>query len=328
MINKYIHEILRDYEDKRDKAKADREKRVEEVYNKIPSIEKLDKELHKTGINISKALINGVGNPQKTIEDFKLKLDELKRERAILLTENNIPLHYLDMNYSCDKCEDTGFLSSGQKCKCFKQELITKAYNMSNLSNVLEKENFKHFNLNLFSNEPFEGESITPKENMMNILNVCEGFVFNFNEDNEENLLFYGETGLGKTFLTNCIAKSLLDKEKIVIYQTSFKLLEILEDLRFTSNKDINNKEKYKLLFEADLLIIDDLGTEMTNTFTNSEIFNIINSRLLSNKKTIVSTNLSPKEMMDRYDDRIFSRLFSKFTVLHFFGKDLRWEAE
>ena len=137
--------------------------------------------------------------------------------------------------------------------------------------------------------------------------------------------MFYGETGLGKTFLTNCIAKALLDRGKIVIYQTSFKLLEILEDLRF--NNDTKDRTKYNLLFEADLLIIDDLGTEMTNTFTNSEIFNIINSRLLSNKKTIVSTNLSPKEMMDRYDDRIFSRLFSKFTVLHFYGKDLRWET-
>lgn len=328
MINKYIHEILRDYENKRDKAKASRQKRVQEVYDKIPSIKKIDKELHKTGIAISKALINGVDDPQKKIDDFKLKLEELKRERAILLTENNIPLHYLDINYYCDKCNDTGFLPSGQKCKCFKQQLITRAYDMSNLSNVLEKENFKYFNLDLFSSEAFEGESITPKENMMNILNVCEGFVFNFDEDNEENLLFYGETGLGKTFLTNCIAKSLLDKGKIVIYQTSFKLLEILEDLRFRSSKDSNNKEKYNLLFEADLLIIDDLGTEMTNTFTNSEIFNIINSRLLSNKKTIVSTNLSPKEMMDRYDDRIFSRLFSRFTVLHFFGKDLRWETQ
>ncbi|HDR5039356.1 TPA: ATP-binding protein, partial [Bacillus anthracis] len=296
-----------------------------EVYEKVPTIKKIDEELQKTGISISKALIRGTENPEKTIEDFKQKLEQLKQERAILLTENNIPLQYLDENYSCEECKDTGFANNGQKCKCFRQQLITKAYNMSNLSNVLKKENFQHFNLDLFSNKPFEGQSLSPKENMMDILNVCEGFVFNFNENNEENLLFYGETGLGKTFLTNCIAKALLDRGNIVIYQTSFKLLEILEELRFKNNDD---KEKYNLLFEADLLIIDDLGTEMTNTFTNSEIFNIINSRLLSNKKTIVSTNLSPKEMMDRYDDRIFSRLFSKFTVLHFFGKDLRWETK
>ncbi len=325
MMHSFIHEILRDYEEKRNRAKAFKEKRLQEVYEKVPTIKKIDEELQKTGISISKALIRGTENPEKTIEDFKQKLEQLKQERAILLTENNIPLQYLDENYSCEECKDTGFVNSGQKCKCFRQQLIIKAYNMSNLSNVLKKENFQHFNLDLFSNKPFEGQSLSPKENMMDILNVCEGFVCNFDENNEENLLFYGETGLGKTFLTNCIAKALLDKGKIVIYQTSFKLLEILEELRFKNNDD---KEKYNLLFEADLLIIDDLGTEMTNTFTNSEIFNIINSRLLSNKKTIVSTNLSPKEMMDRYDDRIFSRLFSKFTVLHFFGKDLRWETK
>ncbi len=323
MMELFTHEILRDYEKKRNKARKSKENRIKEVHEKVPRIKEIDEELQKTGIRISKALIQGVDNPEKTIENFKNKLDQLKQERAILLTENNIPLQYLNDSFSCSNCNDTGFLSSGHKCKCFKQQLISKAYNMSNLSNILEKENFQSFNLDIFSDEPFEGQSLTPKENMMNILNVCEGFVFNFDVNKEDNLLFYGETGIGKTFLTNCIAKSLLDKGKIVIYQTAFRLLEILGDLRFRNN---NDKDKYNLLFEADLLIIDDLGTEMTNTFTNSELFNIINSRLLTNKKTIISTNLSPKEMMDRYDDRIFSRLFSMYTVLHFFGKDLRWE--
>lgn len=325
MMHVFIQEILRDYEGNRDRAKALQEKRLHEVYERIPRIQKIDEELQRTGITISKALIKGVGNLEETIDSFKQKLDSLKQERAILLTENNIPLQYLNISYTCDECKDTGFISTGRKCRCFRQKLIVKSYDMSNLSNVLKKENFQAFNLELFSDEAVSGQVLTPKQNMMHILNVCEGFVFNFDENNEENLLFYGDTGLGKTFLTNCIAKALLDKGKIVIYQTSFKILEILEELRFKNNSD---KEKYNLIFDADLLIIDDLGTEMTNTFTNSEFFNIINSRLLSNKKTIVSTNLSPKEMMDRYDDRIFSRLFSRFTVLHFFGKDLRWEVK
>lgn len=324
MMQSFIHEILRDYENTRDRAKDLREKRLNEVYEKIPKIEKIDEELQRTGISISKALIMGVDDPEKTIESFKTRINKLKQDRAFLLTEHNIPMQYLDQHYMCTECKDTGFMQSGQKCRCFKQKLITRAYDMSNLSNILEKENFKHFNMNLFSDEIFEGQSISPKQNMMEILNICEGFTFNFDENKEENLLFYGDTGLGKTFLTNCIAKALLDRGKIVIYQTAFKLLEILGDLRFRNS----NKEKYDLLFEADLLIIDDLGTEMTNTFTNSELFNIINSRLLANKKTIISTNLSPKEMMDRYDDRIFSRLFSMFTVLHFYGKDLRWETK
>lgn len=323
MMQLFIHEILRDYENKRDQVKAHREERLREVYKKVPRIEEIDRELQRAGLSIAKALIRGVDNPEAAVEKLKDKLDLLKQERAFLLTENNIPLQYLDYHYQCSACEDSGFLPSGQKCKCFKQKLIVKAYDMSNLSDILERENFQTFKLDIFSDEAFEGQSLTPRENMMNTLNVCEGFVFNFDVNREDNLLFYGETGTGKTFLTNCIAKALLDRGKIVIYQTAFRLLEILEEIRFRNS---DNKEKYKLLFEADLLIIDDLGTEMTNTFTNSELFNIINSRLLANKKTIISTNLSPKEIMDRYDDRIFSRLFSRFTVLHFFGKDLRWE--
>lgn len=323
MMHSFVHEILRDYERKRSEVKSLREDRLREIYSKIPRVEEIDDELQKTGITISKTLIRGVDNPQEIVDRLKQKLDLLKKERAFLLTENNIPLQYLDYHYNCTGCNDTGFVSNGQKCKCFKQQLIIKAYNMSNLSNVLAKENFQSFNLDIFSDEAFDNQSLTPRQNMMNILNVCEGFVFNFDVNKDDNLLFYGETGTGKTFLTNCIAKALLDRGKIVIYQTAFRLLEILEEIRFRNSSD---KEKYKLIFDADLLIIDDLGTEMTNSFTNSELFNIINSRLLSDKKTIISTNLSPKEIMDRYDDRIFSRLFSKFTVLHFWGKDLRWE--
>ena len=139
-------------------------------------------------------------------------------------------------------------------------------------------------------------------------------------------MLFYGTTGLGKTFLCNCISKSLLDKDKIVIYQTAFTILEILERRRFgKGNKEISDYQ-YDLLFEADLLVIDDLGTEVTNTFTNAEIFNIVNTRLIAGKKTLISTNLTPKEISGIYTDRIFSRILDKFIPLKFYGKDLRWE--
>jgi len=248
----------------------------------------------------------------------------LKQEKAFLLTENNVPIQYLEEQYHCTQCQDRGFLTTGSKCSCLKQQLINKAYSMSNLTDILTKENFQSFNIDLFSNDPVAGQDMSPRENMLQIANVCEGFVFNFEKYNEENLLFYGPTGLGKTFLTNCIAKALLDKGKIVVYQTAFKIFEVLEAIRFHNAQD---KSSYQLLFDADLLIIDDLGTEITNTFTNSELFNIINSRLLANKKTIISTNLTLKDIMTNYDDRIFSRLFSKYTLLKFYGKDLRWQT-
>ncbi|WP_427340531.1 ATP-binding protein [Caloranaerobacter sp. DY30410] len=328
MNNSIINEILREYERKRDKALYEQKLRQNEVYSKIPKLKEIDKLISKTGLMISKAIINNPENYNDKIEEIKNKLEELKREKAILLTENNIPLEYMDINYECNKCKDTGFLEDGSKCSCFKQALINRAYKMSNLEHILHKENFQTFNINIFSDKPFENEKITPRENMQNILSICEGFVFNFDEDNEENLLFYGTTGLGKTFMCNCIAKALLDKGKIVIYQTAFKILEIIEEYRFRRNSDKDQyKLDYELLFDADLLIIDDLGTELVNTFTNTEIFNIVNSRLIKGNKTIISTNLSPMEISNTYTDRIFSRILSKFTPIRFFGPDLRWET-
>lgn len=167
---------------------------------------------------------------------------------------------------------------------------------------------------------------MTPRENMLDILSIAEGFISNFDENNGDNLLFYGTTGLGKTFLCNCIAKALLDKNKIVIYQTAFTILDILERRRFGKSSSEMSDYQYNLLFSSDLLIIDDLGTEVSNTFTNAEIFNIVNTRIIAGKKTLISTNLTPKEISEIYTDRVFSRILDKFIPLKFYGKDLRWE--
>lgn len=328
MDKSYIQEILREYENRRENALAQQKLRQEEVYAKIPRLKEIDSEISKTGILIATAMLQNSQSYEESLSRIKSEMEKLKREKAILMTENNIPLEYLDINYTCNTCNDTGFLKNGSKCNCLKQELINKAYKMSGVQHALERENFKTFDINIFSTEPFEEEQYSPRENMLNILNRSEGFCINFDEDNEENLLFYGTTGLGKTFMCNCIAKALLDRGKIVIYQTAFKILEIIEEHRFRKGPqegiDDNN---YNLLFDADLLIIDDLGTELTNTFTNTEIFNIINSRLFRRNKTIISTNLSLMEIADTYDNRTFSRVFGKFTPLKFYGPDLRWEA-
>ncbi|WIF95829.1 ATP-binding protein [Caminicella sporogenes] len=324
----FIKKILLEYEKKRDRAQRELEYRKSQVYEIIPRIKEIDDEISKTGIKISKAILQNTDNYLEKVNEIKEYTKKLKQEKAILLTENNIPLNFLEIQYECSKCKDSGFLDSGEKCNCFKQKLIDKAYEMSNISHLLKKENFKNFNIDLFSDEKFEDENLSPKQNMLKILNICEGFVFNFDKKNDENLLFYGSTGLGKTYLCNCIAKSLLDKGKIVIYQTAFKILEILEEYKFNSNQSPEIKLSYELLFDCDLLIIDDLGTELANKFTNIEIFNIINSRLIQNKKTIISTNLSPADIIKIYGERTASRIFGKFTILKFYGPDLRWEIK
>lgn len=331
MYSQILKDILMEYEKKRDDAIYQQRIRKEKVYRKVPKIKEIDEEIWETGLAMSKAVIENPNNYEKNFQSVKKRIEELRMEKAYLLTENNIPLSYLDIEYECDQCEDTGYLSSGEKCNCLKQAIISETYKMSNIENVLKKENFDTFNINIFPDEPFEGESITPRENMEYISNICVDYVNNFNEKNEENLLFYGSTGLGKTFMCNCIAKALLDMNKIVIYQTAFKILEIIEKRRFGRAENRFEDYEYDLLFHADLLIIDDLGTELSNAFTNAEIFNIVNTRLIDGTKTIISTNLTPDEISNIYTDRVFSRVLEKFIPLKFFGPDLRyyrWEAK
>lgn len=321
-----ISDIQRIYEKRRDKNIRDLQRRQNEVYKKLPKVEQLDDEIKKVGIKMAREVLFNPDKGEEITLKAKETIEALKMEKAFLLTEGNISADYLDLTYDCLNCKDTGYLDDGQRCSCMKQMLINRAYKMSNLESVLDKENFKTFDIKVFSNDPFEGERLSPRENMMEILSYAEGFIGNFRENNGENLLFYGTTGLGKTFLCNCIAKALLDKNKIVIYQTAFTILDILEKRRF--RKDISDitEYDYSLLFDGDLLIIDDLGTEVSNTFTNAEIFNIVNTRLLAGKKTIISTNLTPNEISEIYTDRVFSRILDKFIPLKFYGKDLRWE--
>ncbi len=327
MKNNFIKKILLDYEKRRDTAQKELEYRQGEVYSIIPRLKEIDDEMAKIGFKLSRSILKNPNNYENEITKIREHTEKLKQEKAILLTENNIPLSFLEIHYTCSICQDTGFIKEGHKCQCFKQKLIDKAYAMSNISHLLSQENFQTFNSDIFSDEKFEDEKLTPKENILNIVSIVEGFVNNFEQSSGENILFYGSTGLGKTFLCNCISKALLDKGRIVVYQTAFKILEILEEYKFSRNKTPELKLSYELLFDCDLLIIDDLGTELTNSFTTTEIFNIINSRIIQNKKTIISTNLSPAEIIEIYGDRISSRIFGKFNLLRFYGPDLRWES-
>ncbi len=326
MNNPVLKEIQLIYEKRRHNSDKDLRRRQQEVYRKLPKIRELDDEIRKTGLKMAKTVLLQPENSEKAAKEARDRIESLKMEKAYILTEGNIPADYLEPRHTCEICKDTGYVDDSRRCNCMKQLLINRSYKMSNLENILHKENLQNFNIELFSTESFDGEELSPRENMMDILSYAEGFIGNFDENNGENLLFYGTTGLGKTFLCSCIAKALLDRNKIVIYQTAFTILDILEKRRFKKGSFEISEYEYNLLFQADLLIIDDLGTEISNTFTNAEIFNIVNTRLLAGKKTIISTNLTPNEISEIYTDRVFSRIFDKFLPLRFYGKDLRWE--
>lgn len=324
MNNDKLREIFVKYENNRDKAKLDLEMRKNKIYNKIPQMKEIDDKIFLIGLSLSKSLLMNQEDQEKIVENVRIEMDNLKKQKQDLLTQYNIPSDYLQMQYECTHCKDKGFKPDGSKCECLKQELIKDAYKISNFSKLIEKENFDTFDMNLFSEEKIDSEGICQKENMLNIYSLCESFTLNFKKDNGENLLFYGQTGVGKTFMCSCIAKRLLDKGYTILYETSYNVVELLQNYRFEKNHTFEDKRNYKLLFQCDLLIIDDLGTEMINSFTISEMFNIINSRLIDGKKTIISTNLSPMQIANTYTDRIFSRISSHYRFLKFIGEDLR----
>lgn len=328
MDQQKIRDILLEYQYKRDRNQDLRDQREEEIFSKFPDIKSVVKEINKNGLRMTKAAIRHAS--EKELEELEFNQDFLINRKNDLFKRYNIPKDYLEIKYDCKECKDTGFLESGRKCKCLQQRMLREIYLMSNLENILKKDNFDNFRLDIFSDEKIEEFDNSPRENMKDLFNIANRFVVNFDKKTgtkADNLLFMGTAGVGKTFMCSCIAKEIIDKGNTVIYQTAFNLMDVLERHKFkTESYSLMDEENYSNLFEADLLIIDDLGTELTNSFTISELFNIINSRIISGKKMIISTNLNVSELRDTYSDRIVSRIIGNFEVDLFFGKDLRFK--
>lgn len=326
-INKQIIEnIMTDYNRKQLKALQEAELKREKLYDKIPRLFEIDKQIKLFSINLSKLFLLKPYDLEEQLNKLRQDIENLKKERLLIYESNNISGDYLLPEYECNKCDDTGYTSDGKRCSCFNKLIIRNLYNMSNMVHMLGKENFNTFNINIFDNEYYKNEKLTPRQNMYYVLEISEDFCNNFHNTNM-NLLFYGGTGLGKTFMCNCIAHELINKEISVLYQTSFSLFETVEIHKFNKlNETEENRLNYNMIFDCDLLIIDDLGTEVSNSFTNAELFNIINERMITEKKTIISTNLSLEQLRDIYTDRITSRVFNNFVPLKFYGKDLRYK--
>lgn len=326
MNNQILENIMTEYNKMRLKAAHDADLRKEKLYAAFPELEEAEKQIQLLSIKLSKLYLSNSVNINEQCLSLKSEIEQLKKKRIEIYKNNNIPDDYLKVKFECSKCNDTGYLQDGKKCSCLNKQIINNLYSISNMEYMLNKENFDTFDINMFSNDAYKNEKLTPRQNMYYILEISEDFCSNFYDTNM-NLLLYGSTGLGKTFMCNCIASALLRKEISVLYQTAFSLFEIIETHKF--NKQIEseeNKINYNMIFECDLLIIDDLGTEVGNSFTNAELFNIINERLITNKKVIISTNLSLEQLRDTYSERITSRVFNNFVPLKFYGEDLRYK--
>ncbi|WP_263972621.1 ATP-binding protein [Thermoanaerobacterium thermosaccharolyticum] len=304
----------------RDKSLKEALMRRQEVYKKIPEISNIDDEIKDIGIEISKSIFLKPQKHKDLLENLRSRLNALKKKKADLLRSNGYPETYMEQKFECNICKDTGYVNN-KRCKCFEQKLINLYYRQSSIEEITKIENFDNFDYHLYSDKPYKGK-MSPRENMKSIVDVAKDFIDNF--DNEkESLFFYGDSGLGKTFLSNCIAKELLDRGKVVLYRTAPDLIEGLRLNKLNSDND-SYFEYTDLLRECDLLIIDDLGTEPITPFSLQEIFSIVNARLLANKKFIISTNLPLSEVMNIYPERLCSRILGNFKLLNFYGEDIR----
>lgn len=325
-----LKELLKDYDLKRSKALVDADNRKKELYSNLPRLQEIDDELNKYAIDTAKSILTS--NSSDLLENLQDKVQLLKEERNSILLKNNKDLSYLSPTYECPLCNDTGYIAdNGQSvmCSCLKQKLLDIEYNKSNIGN-LEKENFKKFNINLYSDEVDENKynaDISPRENIKLIGKEVKRFIKNFDDPDEKNLLFSGGTGLGKTFLSNCIVAELLNQGKTVLYQTAPVMLDALISELFDKNGDGSFS---KSLLSVDLLVIDDLGTETMNSMKFTELYKIINTRLLNQNgkitKTIISTNLDLQGLFNTYDERIVSRFIGNYNIYRFFGDDIRFK--
>ncbi len=318
LTNMQYDAIMREYDARQARNSRERQNRLQEAYRKIPALKEIDDAIASCSVSQAKKLFDG---DQNAMPRFRQQLNEYRSKKKSLLAASGLPDDFFTPSYTCADCRDTGFLN-GSRCHCFTQAAIDLVYTQSNIRDVLDIENFSAFSFEYYSDakiNPATGQSslATAKEAVAKCLDFIKYFDTEF-----ANLYLYGDTGTGKTYLSNCIARELLDSGHSVIYFTAFQLFDILS--RGVFDKEANAIAIHKNIFDCDLLIIDDLGTELSNTFTTSQLFLCLNERILRKKSSIISTNLGVSQLADLYSERVLSRIVSNYTLLKLFGDDIR----
>ena len=330
MDNQVYKLIQKRFSEKREKKEKDALNAKNKVFEKYPLLRELEDKKNMIAISTAKKIIS-LNNIDKQIEEENMSISLKKIDEKINkeLKKIGITKEYFEIKYDCDKCKDTGFVTiqgKSEYCSCFKQEVINEIFKQANM-NKLKSENFNTFDIGYYSNNIDEkryGIAKSPRENIECIKNISITFANNILNPEQKNLLFTGNTGLGKTFLTNSIAKMAIENTNSVIYQTAPVFMDKIIEYKFSSDTTGLNKEQYQKIYDVDLLIIDDLGTETMTNNKFTELFNVINTRLLNNKKILISTNLTLNELFNRYDERVMSRIIGEFTICKFIGEDIR----
>lgn len=293
--------------------------RIEEVHNEIPEIVEIEHTIATLSVQQARKLLEG---NTSALAELKVQLQELSHKKKQLLVSNGFPEDYMELQYTCPDCKDTGFIND-KKCHCFVQASLDLLYSQSNLQEILEEENFNTFRLDYYSDTLTDSVTgLTSYQAITRAVEESKDFIRKFSYE-YQNLLFYGSTGIGKTFLTHCIAKELLATSHSVLYFSAAQLFEALANTVFSKTEQTSESIQENI-YNCDLLIIDDLGTEVVNTFVASQLFTCLDERDKHKKSTIISTNLSLHAIRDVYSERIFSRLSSRYKIIKLFGDDIR----
>lgn len=305
---------------RRDDAEDDLVRRREELFRAAPRAAEIERELAKISVAAGKAVFSGSDIKQELMK-LKEKSRSLQNELAAIIREQGFPEDQLEIRYHCSKCRDSGYVD-GLLCDCMKLLLRKTAYDQLNRISPLSLCSFDSFSVDYFSDTETVNGSRSIRSYMSGVLKFCRDYADSFSAASE-SLLFRGGTGLGKTHLSLAIARNVIEKGFGVIYFSAPELLSRFETNQFSGNAADNQNEQ-KLLTECDLLIVDDLGTEFVTKYTLSAIYNIINIRINYSKPTIVSTNLSVRELENIYGERMVSRIVGAVKRVDFYGTDIR----
>ncbi|MGN0243342.1 MAG: ATP-binding protein [Lachnospiraceae bacterium] len=310
--------IMQEYETRRALNQQQSDNRKQSIYREIPEIQKVDLQIAAVSARMGRILLQ---DSSADVSSLKESIHTLSEQKMQLLLSHGYPANYLSPIYTCKNCKDTGYINN-EKCSCLKQAIVHQVYEQSNIKSHLEQENFSTFRYDYYSTAR-SGKKPSPRDNIRSVVEHCHTFVEQF-PTRHGNILFQGNAGVGKTFLTNCIAKELLDAGYMVVYLTAFQFFDILSKRMFRKEENSTEGTSFQYLMDCDLLIIDDLGTEMINSFVTSHLFQCLNERLLCRRSTIISTNLSLSELSECYSERVVSRIIENYQILNIYGDDIR----
>jgi len=308
--------IREEFEQKSERARNDADRRTAQLEAIIPGLSEINRELSNTGLLIMAAIMKGSDGLQDELDKIEKDNQALIEKKKNMIEAAGYPADYCDVRYECEECNDTGY-TEGKMCRCMRTALVLAGYESSGIANLLREQSFESFSLDYYKNNK------NTYENMSRVLSETKAFATKFKGKNSGNLAFFGGTGLGKTHLSSAVARTLIDNGYDVMYTTAIGMMSDFEYQRFgtTAAPETSPVSRY---FDCDLLIIDDLGTEISNQFSITTIYNVIDTRLKTGKSILISTNLTPDEMRKRYWDRITSRIFGEFHALLFTGIDVR----